>query len=268
MLTKIESLLQNAVTDEDLAAITNFSSDFEHWLVADQLNDAPRAKGIHASEASGCLRRAVYSLNGTAPRQESDGRWRKRLMIGHAVHGMLQNMFVKMAADSKGRLEFEAEVKIAPETNVVAAAWEIESSCDGIFTMRDADGVVQQRLGLEIKSMAPDEFSKLTAPKPEHIAQAHVYMACLDLPMMWFLYWNKGNQNYTGTNLQPFVVRYNPELWTSITERFELMHEWAFKKELPPREVSVLCEFCSYSYTCNPPKGTGNRTIPDKWKKR
>jgi CRISPR/Cas system-associated exonuclease Cas4 (RecB family) len=172
-----------------------------------------------------------------------------------------------MAAQSGGLMEFEDEIKISPELQPLAEKWYITSSADGRFTIRDVPGGPPVlRIGLEIKTEAPDGYSKLTAPKEEHIDQAHIYMACLDVPVFWFLYINKGNQNNTGSD-GPFFITFDHDRWARIEQKMAECHDAAEKNELPPREESMVCQFCPYAYTCQPPsQGRSNRKLVPLWR--
>ena len=212
-----------------------------------------RSAGVHASEVSGCLRRMVYSMKGTEPNVEFDISWKKRFMVGHAIHDMLQKQFIDFSAcmhKKNWNLRFEKEVAINPKTSEVAKEFNIHSSADGLFTLSDESNTLL-RCVLEIKTESPISFTKLTKPKPEHVEQAHVYMACLDAPFTWFLYWNKGDQNHTQP-MGKFLIEFDHNIWKNIVSKINKANSFLELQELPNREESPLCSFCSYSYTCEP----------------
>jgi CRISPR/Cas system-associated exonuclease Cas4 (RecB family) len=234
--------------------ISKLSTLYEDFLAADKGNGHTRKPGIHASEVDGCPRRAVYSLMNIERRDPSSNTWKKRFKVGHALHEMLQKDFEQMAKDSKGLIEFESEVAIGPEYQPLAEEYQIESHCDGLFTLRhSAEEEPWARVVLEIKTISPDEYLKLKAPKPEHVRQAHVYMACLDAAAVWFLYWNKGNQNYTGTNNPSFLQRFDPQIMDELKTKFEESHAAASLQKIPERQEGILCEICAFSWYCDPP---------------
>jgi hypothetical protein len=221
-----------------------------------------RASGIHASEASGCMRRLVYSIMDQERKVDpatTDTNMKMRFSIGHAVHAMLQNDWHRIAEASNGRMAFEDEVPINPEVSEVAKEYNIYSSSDGIITLFDTDDTPRIRMGFEIKTESPGGFEKLKEPRPYHIEQAHVYMACLDLPLMWFLYYNKGNSNIT-TSFTPWVIRFNRNLWEQMELRFVKALHLAETGDLPDREEGMPCRWCPFSYTCQPQ--TLNRNKP------
>lgn len=270
-LLTIDDLLAQRPRDEGIKDLaTKLSGMYEEFLDEEEGDARERPPGIHASEISGCPRKAVYSLDGTEKREKRDTHmsmrvWKRRFKIGHKVHDMFQADFERMA-HAKGLLkhpklaagytiEFVKEVSIDPTKGMFyASKWEIYSHCDGIFVIKDAEGNPLVRVALEIKTMSPDDFDKTNKPKPEHIEQAHVYMACIDVPFAWFLYYNKANQNYTGSDNENFFVTFDPKIWADLEARFETFHTHASLKTLPPREEGIVCEFCPYAWTCEPPR--------------
>jgi hypothetical protein len=190
--------------------------------------------------------------------------------VGTAIHLMMQNDFHAMAKRSaQGQatrlaqnladdmncvLEFEDEAKVHPSLQPLAAHYKLYSSADGIFTFRDRDTQeVKLRVGLEIKTESPDEYAKLKDVKAQHLRQGHLYMACLDLPLMWFFYMNKGNQNNTNSKA-PYLVAWQPAIWAELEGRFQTILDHAARGELPERTPTIVCEFCPWSYTCEPPQ--------------
>jgi hypothetical protein len=104
---------------------------------------------------------------------------------------------------------------------------------------------------LEIKSEAMKGYDDLKEPKPEHVRQGHVYMAALDLPLMWFFYMNKNNQNNTDSKA-PWLVTWQPKVWEEVEARFHAIHSFAVAGTLPDRTEGIWCEFCPWKYTCQP----------------
>jgi hypothetical protein len=261
----------NGPTEEVIRCVEmakELSSLYDDYIVLDQDDGGHRAPGIHASELYPCLRKSVYSVLGTPKKPHVAKFWKQRFKVGTAVHTMMQEDFHKMAKRSQqGKamrvaedaankmnciLEFEDEVRVHPSKQAIAARYKLHSSCDGVFTFRDkTTNEVVLRVGLEIKTEAPDGYEKLKEPKKEHVRQAHIYMACLDLPLMWFLYMNKGNQNNTGS-AAPWLVTWQPQVWAELEERCKTVLDFAERNELPDRTETMVCEFCPWSYTCQP----------------
>lgn len=250
-----------------IAQARELSAMYDDFIVLEQ-DRQHRAPGIHASELYPCLRKPVYCVTDTEKKPSVSKFWKQRFKVGTAIHGMLQHDFHKMAKRSQRNeamrvasafaekmdcyFEFEDEVPVSPKHQKIAEFYKLYSSADGIFTFKDkATHEVVLRVGLEIKTEAPDGYEKLKEPKFEHVRQAHVYMGVLDLPLMWFFYMNKGNQNNTPSS-SPFLMVWQPKVWAELEDRFRTILDFAAKGELPERTETIVCEFCPWSYTCQP----------------
>jgi hypothetical protein len=251
-----------SITDEvtkdarDLAS--GLSSMYAQYLGEDNSGSEGRTPGVHASELK-CLRKTVYSIWGIDKKEEVPIMMKKKFRVGHALHDLFQRDFKKMAKQSGGRLHFKEEFPIDPFCNEIARRYNISSSCDGIFTFYDWVDMGPRkwwkptlRVGLEIKTASPDSFKDLKGPLPEHVEQAHIYMACLDLPLMWFLYFNKGNENITTSDMQPYLIAFDHKVWAHLESRMEEAMVAAQMGVEPPREEGFHCKFCPYSYECQP----------------
>lgn len=250
MLCKIEDLeIESAETT--LAVMGSISRRYEKYLLHSKDAYVSRPAGIHASEVSPCPRKAVYTMRGVEKKvMRWHTRWRKRFEHGHFIHDMLQRNFGNMAKESGDELVFYREVEITPKTSDMAERYDVYSHCDGVLEFYRR-GTLLGRMCLEIKSMSPGEFAKLKKPKTEHIEQAHVYMACLDLPVTWFLYFNKGNEVCTPSSGK-FLVPFNRTLWDTLEQRFDGWFDAVESDVLPDRVESIVCEFCPYDWTCLP----------------
>lgn len=264
---------------------TLLSQLYDDSIEADDGDGHLRAPGIHASEISKCERKIVYNILDTPKKKGGIKKvMRQRFQVGKYLHTMLQRDFHQMANNSGGRIQFDSEVPVSPKYQALAAELNIQSSCDGVFTFRDEPyGPAVLRVGLEIKTESPDQYEKLKAPRPDHIEQAHVYMKCLDLPLFYFMYFNKGNQNNT-SSIGPFLIQFDQVLWDMLerrcrkalasaeavaakqqevwnTERRTLTMAELREVGMPDRKEGMHCEFCPYSETCQPqyltPKGNG-----------
>src|ERR1700761_2057645 len=182
-LLTIADLLAKRPEDEGLQYVAQRLSDlYEEFLDNEEGDARERPPGIHASEISGCPRKAVYSLDGTEKQEKNDTHmsmrvWKRRFKIGHKVHDMFQADFERMAK-SKGllkhpklkggyKIDFIKEFPIDPTKGMYyASKWEIYSHCDGIFVIKDNEDNPLIRVALEIKTMSPDDFEKTNKPKP------------------------------------------------------------------------------------------------------
>ena len=243
------------------------SALYDDFIVLDQ-EDGHRAPGIHASELYPCLRKSVYCVLDVEKHANVSKFWKQRFKVGKVLHLMMQDDFHRMAkrstTDQAMRcasamaekmdcyIEFEDEAPVSPAHQPLAAHYKLYSSCDGVFTFKKKDThEVVLRVGLEIKTESADEYAKIKAPKPTHVRQAHIYMACLDLPLMWFFYMNKSNQNNTNSQA-PYLTVWQPAIWAEMEDRIKTALNFAARGELPERTETVICEFCPWSWTCQP----------------
>lgn len=248
------------------------STMYDDFLDNFEEKGAVRHPGIHASEIVSCVRKSYYCLTEVEKRPTSTKEWIKRFEMGHSIHSMVQKHLRRMAARENAKvyvsnmamangwhLTFEPEVVVAPEFQELAAYYQLYSSCDGVFTFRhSADSPPFLRVGLEIKSESPDGFQKLKSPKDYHVDQMHVYMAALDLPIAWFFYFNKGNQNNT-PSAGPWLIRFDHAVWNKLELRMNTALQAAMTNVEPPREEGMHCEFCPWSYVCGPKYLNRNR---------
>jgi CRISPR/Cas system-associated exonuclease Cas4 (RecB family) len=219
-----------------------------------------RGAGIHASEISKCKRLVVYNLRGEekkpATGESRDVGMQRRFDIGHAVHAMLQKEYELMCAWMNAHhgqtvMTFEAEVKIAPELQAVAAKYELMSHCDGILTFW-WDGVPYLRVGIEFKTKSGPEYEKLKRPDDDHMEQTCFYMGALDLPLMFVVYYNKSNSNMTQSE-PPWVFQFDKGLWQKkLQPLFEEAHQHRAAGTLPDREEGQHCGWCPFSHVCKP----------------
>ena len=206
-----------------------------------------RKPGIHASEISGCKRKAVYTLLGADKVDTIDLLWQKRFELGHLIHRNIQKRFHEIARKSGGKISFTDEVVVNPQTSNVAAAWNIQSACDGIIRLIDS-GIVLDSMILEIKSISPSGYTSLREPEEKHTEQAHVYMACLGIHKTYFMYVNKSTGEYTPSK-EPWVQHFDEDRWVQLTKRFAEFHELA-ETGLPDPTPGFECQFCSYRHIC------------------
>lgn len=247
---------------ERLEDAQSLTSRYQHYLAKLEDNGPVRHPGIHASEISKCYRQAVYTMKAETKKHEQNrdtdtkAYWAKVLNHGTSIHELVQGHFAGMAKASKGAMAFESEIKLHPDIQPLAKKWNIFSSCDGLFTFLKRDPKTWRReptlrLGLEIKSASDASFSKLKEPDPAHIEQVHVYMAVLDIPVFWLLYFNKNNQSTTPSS-PPWLVVFDEKLWHKLEQRFASWNEHLANGTLPAAMPGMHCDFCGYQWTCRP----------------
>lgn len=253
------------VTKEFVARAMKLASWYGQWKQQDMggytyevdvVASKQRSPGIHASEISGCPRRVVYNLLGTQMHPgEKNVNMQMRFNCGHALHAMLQKEFELTCAwlnQDQKLVTFEKEVSIRPSLQPIAKEYDLHSSCDGLFTFWHNEEPYL-RVGLEIKTKSGPEFEKLTSPEPDHLEQTCIYMIALDIPLMWLLYYNKSNSNYTGST-PPYLFKFDSHAWANkLVPRIDSLRQVAKNNELPTRVEGFYCSWCPYSWVCNPP---------------
>jgi CRISPR/Cas system-associated exonuclease Cas4 (RecB family) len=236
-----------------------------HEYVVRDGGEKDRGGGIHSSEMSKCMLKLVYSIMGIERRPDADKtdpNMKLRFRTGTAIHGMVQSDFRRMAewytannAHLGWSLSFEAELKVKTDLQEVAKAWDINSSCDGAFTFWRWDGaawVAYLRVGVEIKTSSAPSYESRKKPEPDHMEQTCLYQACLDLPLMWVLYYNKSNSNFT-TPYSPWLFKFDKHKWERELEmRFAKAHHMAEQRQLPERTEGKHCGWCPFAYACQP----------------
>jgi hypothetical protein len=112
------------------------------------------------SSALGCVRANYYQRQGIE-REPIEPRVRRIFDNGHGVHERLQKYLTDMG------VLYMDEVPLVHEKD------EIQGHTDGIMSMKKVKTEIEI---LEIKSINGRQFPKLSEPKPEHRAQAQVYI--------------------------------------------------------------------------------------------
>jgi hypothetical protein len=248
-----QSLLPNVAWLGDLYEEFKKNDSIFRTITATMGGSEGRAAGIHASEISGCARKVVYSLLGEEKKDNVEGadtNMRRRMQQGHMLHALTQDDFDRMCWMTNGTLEFRPELEIRPDLYPVAEKYNIYSHCDGAFTYF-ANHQPYLRVGLEIKTMSDPEYAKLKKPLDYHVEQAHVYMKVLDLPLMWFFYYNKSNSNWTQPK-PPFLIAFDHRIWNQLENRIIHARSLAEAKTLPERQEEMPCRWCPFSWTCMP----------------
>ena len=213
-----------------------------------------RAQGVHASEVAGCGRALFYGMMGVERKSNNTNTGMiMRFNLGHAIHALLQHDFrliCEKFVHEGATLSFEKEAKISPALGGAAEEWNIHSSCDGVFTWYE-DGEPVRRLGLEIKSESEKGFLDLHNPRDKHRAQTTVYMKCLDLPMIWVLYYNKSNSNFTAPS-PPWLFQFNHNARDQLERRIADATINVRRNSLPDKEETYECSWCPFAWTCGP----------------
>ena len=194
----------------------------------------------------GCGRMLYYTYIGAPSESSWEPRMRRILDTGTGIHKQLQLYIHEHANRTNGEEEFEDEADINPDTNTVADQLDISAHVDGIYQIHVPAEI---QFGLEIKSINDAGYKKTSGIHPEHSIQGTVYQACLDLPVMLFLYYNKND-----SSMAEFVQTFDKFKWAAIEAKLNMVREHALSNTEPPQESSYACHNCKYKKVCNPPK--------------
>jgi CRISPR/Cas system-associated exonuclease Cas4 (RecB family) len=203
----------------------------------------------------GCARILYYRYLGVQPLEQIPPRSRRIFDTGTAIHLQLQGYLKEIAAATNGAETFADEVKVSPENNIVARNLDIESSTDGMWVI-NVKGEINLRFGVEIKSINDAGFKKLNGVEPYHVVQVHLYMGCLDLPIMIVLYYNKND-----STMVEYPIKFSSEVWDAIVAKIYYVRERAVEEKPPEREAGYHCRTCRYAHVCEPPKRFDRRQV-------
>ena len=204
-------------------------------------------KSLCGNYPIGCGRELYYSLIGADAEGAWEPRMRRILDTGTAVHSQLQIYLEEIAARSDGAFTFVPEVDVDPDKNDLADMMDISGHTDGdSYAKEDEDEV---RFLLEIKTINDAGYKKTSGPHPEHLMQGTIYQACLDVPVIVFLYYNKND-----SSIAEYVHTFDSSRWEAIEAKLNVVREHAVAEDPPPRELSFQCQRCRYKKTCKPPR--------------
>jgi len=122
---------------------------------------------VHASGACKCVVSIYYDVTGEiAPKEELKPELLITFGIGHAIHGLVQDVLHDQLGDT-----FADEVRVDLQEAMI-----LNGSADGIIWLPRC------RVLLEIKTISETEYGKLRKPKPEHLIQARDCMRRGSMP--------------------------------------------------------------------------------------
>jgi hypothetical protein len=208
----------------------------------------PRRPGIHPSQmGSSCLLKIYNEMKGLQQQTAHEPRTQLIFDVGTAVHKMLQNY----GREGAWGPVYRAEVDIG-ETET-AKTLRIEGHCDGenilvIDDIPNHDAIYEIGLVHEYKTINNNGFEGLkNRPMPKHKQQANIYSACLNRPVVAFLYLNKDN-----CNTADFPVPFDGASWTNLAERAAVLISADDSNTPPAADIGFHCKQCGYVYNCAP----------------
>jgi CRISPR/Cas system-associated exonuclease Cas4 (RecB family) len=190
-----------------------------------------RGIGYHHPSALGsvnCARALGYERAGVLPAPNFTVWSHGYFELGHLIHNLVQGKLYRRLGD-----RFQSEVPIQiPSLNIGGSA----------------DGVIDRKYVLEIKTIGAKSYSSLRAPKRAHIDQVHLYMMALNIPRALILYVNRDN-----LATKEFFVRFDAKHLTRLLGRIAEIENKLDADQLPDREVDPYdCGECKYAHVCRP----------------
>ena len=254
--TRIDEFLEDLNVDpiKDMPLYPNLGKNRRTGVCHASSIGSQKGKSLCGRYSMGCGREVFYSLTHAESEENWDPRIKRILDTGTVIHEQLQGYLAMIAKMSEGAMEFIPEADIDPEVNPVAMPLDLSGHADGIITIHNEFGTV--RFGLEIKTISTKGYEATSSIHPEHKVQGTIYQACLDLPVMLFVYYNKND-----SSIAELVQTYDPDIWAAVQDKISMVQEAALDGTPPPREGSSwACKGCSYHNICKPP--TRRRTTP------
>lgn len=206
----------------------------------------PRYAGFHPSQInSSCMLKLYNEIVGIPESKRTEPRLQLIFDLGHAVHAMFQKYGEKGAW---GR-NYSPEAPVNAETSELAEELMIEGHADAdtLMMVDRPEWPVAYEVGVvhEYKTSNSNNFNKLTRPKPEHQMQALIYSACLNRPVVTYLYMNKDDQN-----LADFPVEFKPDVWANVYNKIKMMVTMYKEGIAPKGETGYHCQECPYVHSC------------------
>jgi CRISPR/Cas system-associated exonuclease Cas4 (RecB family) len=190
-----------------------------------------RGIGYHHPSALGsvnCARALAYERAGVLPAPNFTIWSYGYFELGHLIHNLVQG---KLHRRMGARFQSEVSIQI-PSLNIGGSA----------------DGVIDGKYVLEIKTIGAKGYSNLRAPKRAHIDQVHLYMMALNIPRALTLYVNRDN-----LSTKEFFVRFDAKHLTRLLGRIAEIESKLDTDQLPDREVDPYdCGECKFAHVCRP----------------
>ena len=118
---------------------------------------------------------------------------------------------------------------------------KVRGTCDDLVV----NPLTKEKYVFEFKTMNPDEWEALTAPKTDHILQLHPYMFGFGALQGQITYENKGNQKWKN-----YPVRFDAALWHSTEQRLLNIMEQIERRKLPWRTPQLYESQCFFFHLC------------------
>lgn len=227
-----------------------------------------------------CIRKMVYEyLNAPyiAERKDFSAQSHRIFHNGHAVHERLQNYIADlnvytegkcsligrwMCKDCKKRYGYsegnkkEADCWVSRPEKCECGAnrfrfkyMEVGIEIPEFRVKGKADGVLEwkvDRILIEIKSMNPFQYMKLTSPPGYYLPQAMIYLKGTGLKNMLWLFEDKATQD-----LKEYITQYDEKIIVPIFDKLVIANSAITAEVFPDKpKTKVGCRACEYRLEC------------------
>lgn len=185
---------------------------------------------IHPSEVGFCPRKMYYSYRGQRKEEAHSTKSLRIFRHGHFIHDMIQDELSESFGEA-----FQREVPAVMEL------YDIYGHADGVIDLPE------MKAGIEIKSINKENFNRLAGVQKNHKRQGTIYQACLKLPTMVYIYYNKNDDE-----VRIYTDVFDVDLWNETLELIQEIRTIVVEGDLPPPQTDnrFLCKECSYDYIC------------------
>lgn len=217
----------------------------------------PKNRYFKPSSISKCKRELYYYFTGVPEEAEDIAPQNQRILdLGSVVHEQMQEQYLRKISEEFSernvlRLMTDDEVaRVVPketdllktdktiEVKFFSNKYNIKGFTDGMLYFKGNYHI------FEFKTIKHSLFTKLKAPKPEHIEQATTYSLALGLDKVIFLYYSKDT-----SSLKCFFTDITDEMKQNVIDKITTMNGYLEREEMPPKEYGK-CRFCRYKKTC------------------
>lgn len=197
-----------------------------------------------------CPREIIY--RGLVPvKKKISAKLAAKFDIGHAMHWWYQNKYFGPMGVLKGCWRCccgNEEFGFMPKnfcSNCKMKAWEFVEpsvSISEYFILGHADGILEKdgkRWVLDLKTIDPDMFKRLSEPLSSNVIQIRVYMWALNIDKGLLVYIDKSSND--DLPIKEFEVEQDKKTIEDVIEKANLIKKYIESKTLPAR-VCSNCE--------------------------